>query len=247
MNGRTTVEPEDAKLEILVVVDRASELEYTFIQNHISGLVSAGHHIRTLCLRNDDGSPLFRLGGQPPDDSRGAPVGLRTWLRIAAMCAAWPPRIRCLYRWRLFAPLSCLAGLISRIPGAIRADLIHSHFGPAGAMIEILVKLGLLTGRQAVSFHGYDINTGTRRRLQYRHLFHEGAVFFVNSVFSARRIAELGCPRATQPPFPALRSAPTAVSGASRQKRNPLFPALRSAPTAVSGASRQKQIPSSQP
>jgi hypothetical protein len=26
---------------------------------------------------------------------------------------------------------------------------------------------------------------------------------------------------------------------------NPLFPALRSAPTAVSGASRQKQIPSS--
>ena len=28
---------------------------------------------------------------------------------------------------------------------------------------------------------------------------------------------------------------------------NPLFPALRSAPTAVSGASRQKQIPSSQP
>jgi hypothetical protein len=28
--------------------------------------------------------------------------------------------------------------------------------------------------------------------------------------------------------------------------RNPLFPALRSAPTAVSGASRQKQIPSSQ-
>jgi len=28
--------------------------------------------------------------------------------------------------------------------------------------------------------------------------------------------------------------------------RNPLFPALRSSPTAVSGASRQKQIPSSQ-
>jgi hypothetical protein len=35
-------------------------------------------------------------------------------------------------------------------------------------------------------------------------------------------------------------------SGGAEDVGNPLFPALRSAPTAVSGASRQKQIPSSQ-
>ena len=43
------------------------------------------------------------------------------------------------------------------------------------------------------------------------------------------------------PPSPGMRAAQSYVQSGI----NPLFPALRSSPTAVSGASRQKQIPSS--
>jgi len=44
----------------------------------------------------------------------------------------------------------------------------------------------------------------------------------------------------------ALKSPPTEEEGLLLNAANPLFPALRSSPTAFSGASRKKQIPSSE-
>ena len=67
------------------------------------------------------------------------------------------------------------------------------------------------------------------------------------SIFSPNSCLPQYHPRfkSINPLFPALRSSPTAFSGASRKKQIPSSQSLRSSPTAFSGASRKKQIPSS--
>jgi len=59
--------------------------------------------------------------------------------------------------------------------------------------------------------------------------------------FGKHLLSESVCPRPSIPFPPATPLFPPS------DPRNPLFPALRSGPTAVSGASRQKQTPSSKP
>ena len=79
---------------------------------------------------------------------------------------------------------------------AERVQLLHAHFGPAGARAVPLAKA--LSVPLVTSFYGYDLGRhragreGLRRK--YAALFRSGAAFVVEGPVAAERLLALGCP-----------------------------------------------------
>lgn len=92
---------------------------------------------------------------------------------------------------------ACLASLYNlRTLAAVREryDVIHAHFGPVGnnfRFTRALWKTPLL-----VTFHGYDFCVVPRecRADVYDELFRVADAITVNSDYTRKRVAELGCP-----------------------------------------------------
>jgi colanic acid/amylovoran biosynthesis glycosyltransferase len=70
------------------------------------------------------------------------------------------------------------------------------HFGPNGARMVELREAGLVQGRIATVFHGYDVSRHVARAgaAAYRELFERGDLFLPVSDYWRRRLVELGCP-----------------------------------------------------
>jgi colanic acid/amylovoran biosynthesis glycosyltransferase len=73
-------------------------------------------------------------------------------------------------------------------------DVLHAHFGPNGNSFRFVRELW--RAPLIVSFHGYDFTTLPRQRGSdmYHKLFATADLVTVNSEFTLRRVAQLGCP-----------------------------------------------------
>ena len=198
-----------APLHILIVVMFEPELGYTFIKNHIAGLEAAGHLVSTLCMMGKNGEVLIRLKDESRDKNGGYANGL--FVRFDKVCAlkVLLRSIPFLKYGRMLAPTSLLFRLLKVLRGTIHADIIHSHFGPAGALTSILASLSVLSGVQIITLHGYDINTGKHRHLLYKDMFRKGSAFIVNSRFSGDRLESLGCDPAKIAILPVAHGVPS--------------------------------------
>jgi colanic acid/amylovoran biosynthesis glycosyltransferase len=143
------------------------------------------------------------------------PIAGRTWtpgaskpefncLRVlqavphAVRCFAATPRLarqvldRAQYGFQAES-LSALFRLSSLTRRRCRYDVLHAHFGPIGNSFRFARELW--QAPLLVSFHGYDFCTLPRQQGlgMYRHLFDTADVVTVNSEFTRRRVAALGC------------------------------------------------------
>lgn len=75
-------------------------------------------------------------------------------------------------------------------------DIIHAQMGERGRIAAVLKEVGL-KGKLIVSFHGGDINIGTKRLRQivYNKLFKIMKIAIVNSNFGEKKLKGLGCPK----------------------------------------------------
>ncbi len=147
--------------------------------------------------------PAFPLAGRtwPP----GSPTSIHNSLRLAralpklCRCLAAAPRLtlqvlsQAEYGYQA-ASLSALYRLAALCSRPKRYDVLHAHFGPVANSFRF--ARALWRAPLCVTFHGYDFSTLPRQEGagMYRKLFNTVDAVTVNSEYTRRRVAGLGCP-----------------------------------------------------
>jgi colanic acid/amylovoran biosynthesis glycosyltransferase len=82
----------------------------------------------------------------------------------------------------------------SGVAAAPRADVLHAHFGPVGAMVDALRASSAIDAPLVTTFYGYDVSRTPAST--YRRLFRTGDAFLVLGESMRRRLVEMGAPPA---------------------------------------------------
>lgn len=192
-----------SRLRIAVLVPRFPMLSETFVNNHVTGLIDAGHDV-TIVSAHDPTDPITH-----EDISRYNLLGRTRYLhvpefraRIAGLLAMLPhltlreilcgldPRRHGLAAASL-KPLFSTSGMRGLAPGQF--DIVHCHYGTTGfTYLDLRDRLG---APLVTSFHGFDLTAfGPLGRKAYARLFRIGDAFVANSRHTADSLARLGCP-----------------------------------------------------
>lgn len=190
------------------------ELTQTFVFNEMRHLQALGADINVLSLH----APRDDMSGLPESygfgrrvhyvDARMAKPGKLERMRIAASSAlSLLGAGKGQGVWRLLtvnwrdAPLPrwlTLAVADGFRRHAADADVIHSHFGPAGRIVAHLKALGLVKTRATTVFHGYDVTQylDGKSSETYRQLFEKIDLLLPISDLWRLRLIEMGAPSA---------------------------------------------------
>lgn len=201
-------------MRIAVVVTSFPSLSQTFVLGQITGLMDRGHEVDIFSAVSEP-----ELGGAEHADVREYGLLRRTHYQPALAAAgsrlkrlAATVYVLARYWWRdpasawrivrsrpeSFGYSSRLALLSAGAPfvGCGAYDAVLCHFGPNGRRMVRLRDAGLLRGRIATVFHGYDMSRYllTAGAHSYDRLFGTGDLFLPVSDFWRSRLVALGCP-----------------------------------------------------
>jgi len=201
-------------MRIAVVVTAFPSVSQTFVLGQITGLIDRGHDVDIYAATSEP-----ELGGAEHDVVReyglverahyqpARAVGASRMRRAAAaayvLARYW--RRDPASAWRVSKTSPRRLGFDSRLvllsagapfAGRGRYDALLCHFGPNGNRMARLRRAGLVHGKIATVFHGYDMSRYliTEGSSAYERLFAEGDLFLPVSDFWRTRLIELGCP-----------------------------------------------------
>ncbi len=194
-------------LRIAVVAHEFPALSETFVLNHVTSLLQAGHDVTVLADRPRADSAThpdvarWHLGertiyrampeGRLRRLARGAALGGRLALRGRG--AAWQALDTA--RFGREALSLSLLYWVARLDRVRPFDVIHCHFGTVGRGAAYLREIGALRGRLAVTFHGVDVSACLDADPDlYDHLFQTGDLFLPISEAWRNRLVAHGCP-----------------------------------------------------
>jgi colanic acid/amylovoran biosynthesis glycosyltransferase len=200
-------------MRIAVVVTSFPSLSQTFVLGQITGLIDRGHEVDIYAAASEpevagaEHAVVSEYGLMERTRYQPARAVGASWLRrIAATVYVFA---RYWWRdpanaWRIlrgppqrFGYASRLALLSAGAPfvGQGRYDAVLCHFGPNGRRIARLRRAGLVHGKIATVFHGYDMSRYliTAGPAAYERLFDEGELFLPVSEFWRSRLIDLGC------------------------------------------------------
>jgi len=185
-------------LKIAIVVGTFPYLSESFILNHITGLIDAGHEVTVFSSRPPAG--IFH-----PDFTRydlankthypHIPRLKFRFLYLPKMLWQLKPR-EALYCMNFFrhgiGALSLKALYVFKGLATGNFDIIHCHFGQNGMALYFLGKL--LHTPLVTSFHGRDlIMFGRFGHPMYKKLFRFGDAFVANSNYGKECLVRMGC------------------------------------------------------
>ncbi len=192
-------------MKIAFLVSSFPTLSETFILNQITGLIDRGHdvdifadHPQQISKIHPDVSKYDLLSRT---NYRNMPTSklkrIIHGIKLISLYIRKNPNIvfRCLNILK-YGKLALSLQLLFALPLFLdkgEYDIIHCHFGPNGTLGVILREIGLLQGKIITSFHGYDVNVISEPDM-YKHLFQEGDLFTTNTLFTKKRVIELGGP-----------------------------------------------------
>ncbi len=201
-------------MRIAVIVTSFPSVSQTFVLGQITGLIDRGHEVDIYAAASEP-----ELGGAEHDVVReyglveraryqpARAVGASRMRRAAAaayvLARYW--RRDPATAWRVSKSSPRHLGYDSRLvllsagapfAGRGRYDALLCHFGPNGNRMARLRRAGLVQGKIATVFHGYDMSRYliTEGARAYDRLFAEGELFLPVSEFWRSRLIELGCP-----------------------------------------------------
>lgn len=193
---------------VALLVEHFPETSQVFINNQIETLLERGIDVTILSFGSArDALPhasVAQILRRTPVIRLDVPrLGWRRWLDLTAVAArprsAWR-RVRLAraqgwslgpYDWtKLVLAERGLAGHRTQY------DVLLCHFGPNGLLGAAMRDAGLVQGKVATFFHGYDFSERIRVKgpAYYQRLFERGDVFVANTNFTRRCLLELGCP-----------------------------------------------------
>ncbi|MFW6116619.1 MAG: glycosyltransferase [bacterium] len=193
-------------MRMAFLVNQFPALSQTFILNQIVGLLDRGHEVHILANRlgnQAESHPVvYEYDLLSRTYSANMPTSrLERLVRGGSLATRHMPRnpravLRALDMGRYGAQALSLQLLYLLVPFLDKGsyDVVHCHFGPIGVLGVMLREVRQMKEPVVTSFHGYDVNVEAQRR-SYTCLFQEGALFTVNSNFTARQLIAAGAPR----------------------------------------------------
>ncbi len=154
-------------MRILVVVDLYPKLSETFVIDHVLGLTRRGHEVSVIARTFEHAALEHRRlqTARPASVAYRARGGRFARLRLtargalAAFCRRPLRTLSLLASGARRADLVAVLGTIALVRGSA-FDAVHAHFGPAGAHLERVRRLGFLGNVPFIcSFHGYDASS----------------------------------------------------------------------------------------
>jgi len=191
-------------MKIAFIVSAFPILSETFILNQITGLWDLGHEIDIFAHSSPEEEKIhpdvtkYRLLErtqyfEPPHENK-----LKRFFRTIGVSIKICYRnplifIRSLYKLKYCRNKFSLNILypVSLFLDSPEYDIIHCHFGPNGNLGVLLREMGAIEGKIITSFHGFDVNTITRKDF-YVKLFRHGDLFTANTKFTKEKVLGLG-------------------------------------------------------
>ncbi|NJN86714.1 MAG: colanic acid biosynthesis glycosyltransferase WcaL [Leptolyngbyaceae cyanobacterium SL_7_1] len=195
-------------MKIAFFVDRFPALSETFILNQITGLIDRGHEVDIYADRSDGSTKVHPDVDKYNLLEKTTYVGKpdhRVWrlLKIAQLPlwnfvkqpAALLQALNVKRYGKQASSLTLLYSAAHMLGKDRKYDIIQTHFGPNGLEAVFLREMGVIQGKIATQFHGYDLSEYVQRygREIYRELFKQGNVFLPISHHMKSRLIELGC------------------------------------------------------
>lgn len=194
-------------MKIGYLVQQFPVLSQTFVLAEVLDHRRAGLDVEVVSLRAPDAAGVRMIEDQPllqgrvhvlniPVQRRARAAGFIRSAAADALSGTWGLRTACgptigdiserLWRYHLARGWRKFAN---------RFNIIHCHFGNLGARAAALKRVGLMSGKLVVTFHGADIAVGLDRdlRAEYRSLFEQADLCLPISRLWARRLQDLGC------------------------------------------------------
>lgn len=195
------------KLRIAIMAHEFPAISETFVLNHVTSLLAAGHEVTVLANRPRADSTVhpdvarWDVAGRTV--YRAMPEGHARRLARGTVLAAGLARRRRPAAWRALdvgrfgreAASLALLYWAARLDGQAAFDVIHCHFGTVGRTAAFLRDIGALAGRLAVTFHGVDVSACLDADpALYDRLFEIGDLFLPISALWRDRLIRRGCP-----------------------------------------------------
>jgi len=207
-------------MKVAIVVDQFPIRSQTFVLNQITGLIDLGIEVDIIALRPGQLS-LFEQGDylsyqlqqrciyllpkpastvkKQSEQSKLSKLVFRLRMLIKALFTAKKA-------FRTLKSLNpklgeaarnlTLACIVSEQNQALSYDWLICHFGPVGVLVNKLRKIGVLTGKIATFFHGFDISVKQsviNSLSGYRELFNDTELMLPISQLWQQKLISLGC------------------------------------------------------
>lgn len=195
-------------MKIAFFVDRFPALSETFILNQITGLIDRGHDVDIYADRSDGSDKVhpevlnYKLlerttyVGKPDDRIwRLLKIVQLPLLNFVKQPAALIQALNVKRYGKQASSLTLLYSAAHILGKKADYDIIQAHFGPNGLEAVFLREMGVIQGKIATQFHGYDLSEYVQRygRSIYKELFDQADVFLPISDHMKNRLVELGC------------------------------------------------------
>lgn len=195
-------------MKVLFFVNEFPKLSETFILNQIKGLVNKGHQI-TILARNKENNEKVHKDVEEYNLENKV-IYYRNYSKQGKFTTMFFFLLNVLihYMKKIFnkrykgnipfihilkqRDLLFLLKVCNK--NEMNFDIIQAHFGPNGAMAQVLIDQGLIKGNLYTTFHGYDMLSYVRRKGEnvYKHLFSSNNVLLPISEYWKKKLIEFG-------------------------------------------------------
>ncbi|MEW6989439.1 glycosyltransferase [Colwelliaceae bacterium 6441] len=199
-------------MKLAIFVDQFPSRSQTFVINQIVGLLSQGVDITILSLSSKTTNSERELIAIHPElvnrtifllNEHGKSSKAKLYTRVMMVVKALFNQER---RQRVMKALSLrlghhgksllLASIASRFKHSLQFDVILCHFGYNGIVANKLSQLGVIKGKIATIFHGFDISAKSaleKYNNDYQKLFLQTELILPISDLWKNKLLELGC------------------------------------------------------
>jgi len=200
-------------MKLAIFVDQFPARSQTFVTNQVVGLLALGIEVTVVSLSTktaENEKDLLAIHPKLPlhtvyllNEHAGTFAGkviTRVMSVIKALFRAEKRKtvIRALSRnYGQHGKSLLLASIASKLEQPLSFDLVLCHFGYNAIVANKLHSLGLLTGKMATIFHGYDISAVsalTKYTNDYQELFAQAQLMLPISQLWKNKLIALGCP-----------------------------------------------------
>lgn len=206
---------DSSRMKIAFIVDSFPKLSETFVLNQITGLLQMGYEVRVFSRESGDEGvshpdveeyglvdKTLYYGDDVVETPKGKISRVLQAFKIFLQKSAKSQRalLQSISLLRFGRNAVSLTVFYSILPfldkGLEDYDVIHCHFGPAGAIAALLKETGVVRGKLVTTIHGYDITSYLKNsgRDVYDHLFMVGDLFMPISERWLKELLGLGCP-----------------------------------------------------
>tara|TARA_R110002167_G_scaffold366448_1_gene597392 strand:- start:13331 stop:14569 length:1239 start_codon:yes stop_codon:yes gene_type:complete len=202
-------------MKLAVFVDQFPVISQTFVLNQVDGLIAQGIDVTVIALSDPRANVLSHDVTSAQNEMVKKTViylldeeNDSLWRKfLKRACKLMPKLLWGANRKRILSALNLYYGhhakslllptIVSNIDDPLAFDFIICHFGTGGVLINKLRDIGVIAGKIATIFHGFELSidkTLAQQKDNYLQLFEQTELMLPISELWKNKLKLLGCP-----------------------------------------------------